>query len=175
MSSQVRFCKTTDSRSKLDSSSCCLFRLNFPFLYFHDAALITFRFRRSVRFRKTSWSCLKHFFWSPSSQMGTVWPSTKHACCVGRSLYKKNTQFVATKTAGNVSRRPQKDNHHRPPLSPAATGGWWAYQGEGVAPRRVHIWFADMLTANITSWRAGWAEEGEVHKNRSETKKARGK
>lgn len=89
MSSQVRFCKTTDSRSKLDSSSCCLFRLNFPFLYFHDAALITFRFRRSVRFRKTSWSRLKHFFWSPRSQTETVWPSTKHACCVGRSLYKK--------------------------------------------------------------------------------------
>lgn len=90
---------------------------------FYFSIFTMLRFRRSVRFRKTSWSCLKHFFWSPWSQMGTVWPSTKHACCVGRSLYKKNTQFVATKTAGNVSRRPQKDNHHRPPLSPAATGG----------------------------------------------------
>lgn len=90
---------------------------------FYFSIFTMLRFRRSVRFRKTSWSRLKHFFWSPRSQTETVWPSTKHACCVGRSLYKKNTQFVATKTAGNVSRRPQKDNHHRPPLSPAATGG----------------------------------------------------
>lgn len=56
---------------------------------FYFSIFTMLRFRRSVRFRKTSWSRLKHFFWSPRSQTETVWPSTKHACCVGRSLYKK--------------------------------------------------------------------------------------
>lgn len=34
---------------------------------FYFSIFTMLRFRRSVRFRKTSWSRLKHFFWSPWS------------------------------------------------------------------------------------------------------------